>query len=66
VIDINIVNRKVSGFVSLAMIQKSLGEIKDKDYFICGPPAMTNILKKSLSEAGISPDAVHAEEFSLL
>lgn len=66
VLDVVVVNRKTSGFVSLDMIRKEVNDLPAYDYFICGPPVMANILKTSLQEVRVDPEKIHIEEFSML
>ena len=61
-----IVNRQISGFVSVDIIQQQIPDMTVPDYFICGPPAMMKILKKQLLAKGVPESAIHTEEFSML
>jgi predicted ferric reductase len=40
-------------------------DITDRDVFVCGPPAMTDAVLRSLRELKVPPLQVHAEKFSL-
>ncbi len=40
-------------------------DIADRDVFVCGPPAMTDAVLRSLRELGVPRGQVHAERFSL-
>lgn len=66
VLDLAIVDRKISGFVSIEMIQKLVQNLSAHDYFICGPPLMADKLKNGLKSAGVKPVQIHIEEFSML
>jgi ferredoxin-NADP reductase len=40
-------------------------DIADRDAFVCGPPAMTAAVLRSLRRLGVPRGQVHAERFSL-
>lgn len=40
-------------------------DIVARDVFVCGPPAMTAAVLRSVRELGVPPAQVHAERFSL-
>jgi predicted ferric reductase len=40
-------------------------DIADRDVYVCGPPAMTEAVLRSLRELGVPRGQVHAERFSL-
>ena len=40
-------------------------DITDRDVFVCGPPAMTGAVLRSLWALNVPPTQVHAERFSL-
>ena len=40
-------------------------DITDRDVFVCGPPAMTSAVLRSLRRLGVPSRQVHAERFSL-
>jgi predicted ferric reductase len=40
-------------------------DIRDRDVFVCGPPAMTEAVLRSVRELGVPRAQVHAERFSL-
>jgi predicted ferric reductase len=40
-------------------------DITDRDVFVCGPPAMTDAVLRSLRELKVPSSQVHAEKFSL-
>jgi predicted ferric reductase len=40
-------------------------DIRDRDVFVCGPPAMTDAVLRSLRAAGVPRRQTHAERFSL-
>jgi len=46
-------------------IQNLVGDIKDRDVYICGPPPMMKALEIAALELGADKKAVHMEKFSL-
>ncbi|MFD9736990.1 ferric reductase-like transmembrane domain-containing protein [Umezawaea sp. NPDC059074] len=40
-------------------------DVRDRDVFVCGPPAMTNAVMDSLRELKVPKQQVHAERFSM-
>jgi ferredoxin-NADP reductase len=40
-------------------------DVADRDVYVCGPPAMTAAVLRSLRELGVPARQVHAEKFSL-
>ncbi|GLZ32849.1 oxidoreductase [Lentzea sp. NBRC 105346] len=40
-------------------------DVKDRDVFVCGPPAMTDAVLEALTEIGVPANQVHAERFAL-
>lgn len=66
VFELTVVNKNISGFVSLELLQKQLGDLTGYDFFICGPPPMLKILKGGLVKAHVSSTQVYTEEFSTL
>lgn len=61
----SVVAKNISGFVTIGMLKKSLGELHIFDYFICGPPGMMHALRTSLQQEGVPLEQIHAEDFSL-
>ena len=47
----------------LERIAEQSGSLAGKEFFICGPAAMTAALATGLRAAGISDDAIHSERF---
>ena len=55
------------GMIDKAMLMRHLSkdDLDDSVFYICGPPAMLNAMKKLLSEEiGVSADRIRTEEFS--
>ncbi|MEV4621347.1 ferredoxin reductase family protein [Asanoa sp. NPDC049573] len=40
-------------------------DIRERDVYVCGPPAMTSAVLRSLRDAGVPKRQVHAERFAL-
>lgn len=53
------------GRLNAAMLQEHLGSLEKKDFFICGPPAMTDALIFELKELQVSTEKIHSELFQL-
>ena len=53
-----------TGFISKAMLLKFIDDLTLPIYYIDGPPAMVNAMRKLLSEAGVDDDNIRTEEFS--
>jgi predicted ferric reductase len=54
------------GWLTAQKIKEQIGELIDKEFFICGPPVMMKSLRSQLNEIGIKDNKIHTEEFSLL
>jgi len=48
-----------------ASLAAAIPDIVRRDVFVCGPPAMTDAVVRSLRELGVPRGQVHAEKFSL-
>lgn len=66
VFDITVVNRKLSGFVTIDLLKSQIPELSKPEYLICGPPPMLHKLKKDLLENKVPESHIKAEEFSML
>ncbi|MCA9390330.1 ferredoxin reductase family protein [candidate division WWE3 bacterium] len=53
------------GYISADYIVKTLGEIAERDIFICGPPGMMKALRQQFRSKGIANHLIHSEEFSI-
>jgi ferredoxin-NADP reductase len=60
-----VVSKDTHGFVNVELLKKSIDNISEYDYMICGPPGMMKILEKQLTEAGVPADKIHYEDFSI-
>lgn len=54
------------GRVSASVISQTVGGLKDRDYFLCGPPAMMGAIKTQLKNYDIPNELMHSEEFAMI
>lgn len=53
-------------FLNIKYISTVLnGQLTDKTYFLCGPPAMMSAMRQQLKKAGVSNKHIISEEFAL-
>ena len=52
-------------FLDVDYIKQNVPELKEREVFICGPPAMMKSLRSQLTKAGLKNSNIHTEEFSL-
>ena len=53
------------GHLNVKLIKEKLGEIKNKEIFICGPKAMADSLKEQFLKENVLSKNIHYEEFAL-
>jgi predicted ferric reductase len=46
-------------------LRELVPDLDERDVYVCGPPAMTDALVKSVRRAGVSHHHIHAERFAL-
>ena len=51
------------GRINGQLIQKYLPELSGKDFFVCGPPVMSDAVMAELNKLGVSPSRIHREVF---
>lgn len=56
--------RGKTGFVDKKMLTEAIGDLNAPIYYVAGPGAMLNAMKKMLLEARVNEDDVRAEEFA--
>ena len=56
--------RGETGFVTKAMLMKSIDDFTLPIYYISGPRAMVVAMRKVLNESGVKDSKIHTEEFS--
>jgi len=54
------------GLINADIIQKTSGDLSNRDIFLCGPPMMIKNLKKQFKTLKIPKKNIHSEEFQLL
>lgn len=57
---------KVQGRITADNIEKVSGNLKTKDFFLCGPPPMMGSFKRQLRHLGVAAEKIHSEEFQFL
>ena len=53
-----------TGFVTKAMLMKSVNDLHLPIFYISGPPAMVAAMRKILDDSGVKEDKIRTEEFS--
>jgi ferredoxin-NADP reductase len=53
-----------TGFITKAMLLKSIGDLTLPIYYVAGPRAMVHAMREILNEAGVNDDNIRTEEFS--
>ncbi len=53
------------GFLTAQTIKERFGDLKNSEFFICGPPVMMQTISRQLRELGVPKKQIHSEEFSL-
>lgn len=48
-----------------ADLESLVPDIRERDVYVCGPPAMTDAVLRSLKTLGLPPRQIHAERFAL-
>ncbi len=51
--------------LDISFIENTSGELKGKDFYICGPPPMMQGLRKQLRAKGVPATSIHTEEFGM-
>jgi predicted ferric reductase len=51
--------------LSPAHLRELVPDLDARDVYVCGPPAMTDAIEKSVRRAGVSRHHIHAERFAL-
>jgi predicted ferric reductase len=51
--------------LSPAHLRQLVPDLDTRDVYVCGPPAMTDALERSVRRAGVSRHHIHAERFAL-
>jgi len=53
-----------TGFITKAMLEKSLPDLSLPIFYLSGPKAMVAAMRKALDEAGVKDDKIRTEEFT--
>jgi ferredoxin-NADP reductase len=53
-----------TGFITQAMLLKSIGDLTLPIYYVAGPRAMVHAMREILNAAGVNDDNIRTEEFS--
>jgi ferredoxin-NADP reductase len=51
--------------LSVPALQKGVPDVRERDCFVCGPPAMITALSRRLKLLGVPPAQIHYERFEL-
>jgi ferredoxin-NADP reductase len=51
--------------LSARHLRELVPDVAEREVFLCGPPAMTNVIEKSVRGAGVPRAFVHVERFAL-
>lgn len=55
-----------TGYIDREKIEKYCGKLKDKGFYVCGPPGLVNKTLKDLRSLGVKDNCIHIELFSFL
>jgi ferredoxin-NADP reductase len=53
-----------TGYITQAMLLKSIGDLTLPIYYIAGPQAMVHAMREMLNESGVNDDNIRTEEFT--
>lgn len=53
-----------TGFITAGLIQKYGGDLKEKEFFLCGPPIMMKLVLRELKTLNVPQTRIHFERFS--
>jgi ferredoxin-NADP reductase len=51
--------------LSPAHLRKLVSDIAERDVYVCGPPALTDVLEANVRASGVSKRFIHSERFAL-
>jgi predicted ferric reductase len=57
--------QETDGFLTMQIVATKTSDFKERDIFLCGPPAMMKAMKKQALELGVAESNLHSEEFAL-
>jgi len=53
------------GKIDRAFIERMVGDVRERDVYLCGPPPMMKMVRGALSGLGVRSDHIHWERFAL-
>jgi ferredoxin-NADP reductase len=53
----------LTSFINLEMIKKEIPDYNERIFYLCGPPGMVKVLKRTISELGVSDKKIKVEYF---
>jgi ferredoxin-NADP reductase len=57
--------REAAKLLAPASLRSLVGDIAERDVYVCGPPAMMEQVAASLAELNVPEDQIHSERFAL-
>ena len=51
--------------LSAAHLVQLIPDLAERSVYVCGPPAMTDLIEKNVREAGVPRRQIHTERFAL-
>jgi ferredoxin-NADP reductase len=54
-----------AGLLSPSHLRQLVPDLAERDVFVCGPPAFTDLTRRNLRAAGVPRRRIHAERFAL-
>ncbi len=65
VFNLHLIDKESTGFISIELLESTLENLSQNDYFICGPPSMMNSLTKGLLSKNVPRKNIYFEDFSI-
>ncbi len=59
------VGEREAGHLDIDYIEKYSGDLRGREFYLCGPPPMMQGLRKQLRARGIPATSIHSEEFAM-
>ena len=59
-----LVPRDETDLITASAIGTETEDLRSRDAYVCGPPAMITSVRAQLIDEGVAADQIHAEEFS--
>jgi predicted ferric reductase len=61
---VSLIARDEVGFITASVIRAETEDLRSRDVYVCGPPAMIMSLRAQFTDEGVPAERIHAEEFS--